>query len=593
VERRRPAAGAAPGPVAGGVSLELRTGRLTLEAAPLLVTGGRTWSLPDPTAEVRRRAGTLEAAWPGRVRLRLRATGGRSGWRLACTATAETGLEVDAVGVRLRLPSATRICVDGYHSWDWAGVRDATVAGRGWWGGIWGRPGGDALAVAPARVPRLGPVALAWDGAGALDVVTAGDPAQESGRTAGPGRLGARLRAGERLAAEPVAAGPLDRRAGWGAGLPQPPPGSRPPGPRRVGWMSWNCLGAEVTAQDAATAADHLVPPGGVVLLDDGWVPWWGDWEERDDLDSSIAGLAAALRRRGRRLGLWLAPFLVDPRSAAAALPGLPLLRDAAGTPVVDRRPASPQWVLDGASPATRRRLAALGRRLGGAGVAVLKLDFLYAGALPGTRPAGWGGVAAMRAGVAAAVRGFRDAAPPGAAVWACGAPAAPLAGLVDACRSGGDAVLNVPTRGAPPPPPPWFLFGELSLRAQARNLAARAWLWGATVPPDVDAVTLGPLAGRPPAEEDVARPWLETAVRSGGPLLVSDATDRPLPPARTRALRGAQAAVAGRPPRPRRPLDPLGMAPAPMEDDDYLDWPADLPAAWEEPPPRRRAART
>jgi alpha-galactosidase len=591
VERRRAAAGAAPGPLAGGVSLELPTGGLTLEAVPLLVAAGRTWSLPDSDAEVTRRRGGLEAAWPGRVRLRLRATGGRGGWRLACTATAETGLDVDAVGVRLRLPSATRICVDGYHSWDWAGVRDATVAGRGWWGAIWGRPGGEAVAVAAARAPRLGPVSLAWDGAGALDVVTAGDPAQESRRTAAPRRLGSRLAPGEQLAAEPVDARALDRRGPSGAGLPAPPRGCRPPGRRRVGWMSWNCLGFEVTAQDAAAAADHLVPPGGVVLLDDGWMPWWGDWEERDDLDCSIAGLAAALRRRGRRLGVWVAPFLVDPRSAAAALPGLPLLRDAGGTPVVDRRPASPQWILDAASPAGRRRLAALGRRLGSAGVAVLKLDFLYAGALPGARPHGWSGVAALRAGVGATVRGFRAAAPRGAAVWACGAPAAPLAGLVDACRSGGDSVVNVPTRGAPPPLPPWFLFGELSLRAQARNLAARAWLWGATVPPDVDAVTLGPLAARPPAGDAMARPWLEMAVRSGGPLLVADAPDRRLPPARARALRAAQAAVAGHRARPRRPLDPLAMAPAPMADDDFLDWPDDLPADWEEVPGRRRTA--
>jgi hypothetical protein len=526
----------------------------------------------------------LDATWPGGPRLRLRTVAGDGTRRvLRCTAEASGRLRVDALGVRLRHPAATRLCVDGYHSWDWSGVRDATVAGRGWWGAIWGTPGGGVpLAVAAARVPRLGPIALEWDGEGALDVLTTGEPGQEPQRTGSPRSLGVDLGAGGSIAAEPVALAPLDRRRAAGAGLPTPATGGHRPGRRRVGWMSWNCLGPEVTAQDCADAAERLVPPGGVVLLDDGWMPWWGDWLEREEFDASLGGLAAALRERGRRLGVWIAPFLVDPRSATAGEDGLPLLRDSAGAPVVDRRPPSPQWVLDGADPAARRRLAALGRRLGLAGAAVLKLDFLYAGAIPGARRPGWSGTASLRAGVAALARGFRDAAPRGAAVWACGAPAPPLVGLVDACRSGGDSVVNIPNRGAEPPSPPWFLFGEATVRAQARNLAARSWLWGSTVPPDADAVTLGALAGRPAGDAATVRAWLEVVVRSGGPLLDGDAPGRALPAARARMLAAAQAAAVGRPPRPRRPLDPLEPAPAPVDDDDFLDWAPELPRAWE-----------
>jgi hypothetical protein len=80
--------------------------------------------------------------------------------------------------------------------------------------------------------------------------------------------------------------------------------------------------------------------------------------------------------------------------------------------------------------------------------------------------------------------------------------------------------------------------------------------------------------------------------VRSGGPLLVSDAPGLALPAARSRALRAAQAAVTGRPARPRRPLDPLVLEPAPGDDDDFLDWPAELPAAWEDAPRRGRTPR-
>jgi alpha-galactosidase len=564
------------------VSLQLRAGRTLLDAAPVLRGGGRTWSLPDPAARVTRRAGGLEAVWPGGLRLRLRVTEDGSRRVLGCAAASERPMGVDALGVRLRIPGATRICVDGYHSWDWSGVRDATVPGRGWWGAIWGTPGGAAVAIAPGRPPRVGAIALEWDGGGALDVLTTGEPVQEPQRTGAPRSLGVELAARGRIAAEPVCAGALDRRRAAGAGLPPPSPGDHRPATRRVGWMSWNCLGPEVTAQDCADAAERLVPPGGVVLLDDGWMPWWGDWVERAEFDAPVADLAATLRRRDRLLGIWVAPFLLDPRSATASEDGVPLLRDGDGAPVVDRRPPSPQWVLDGADPAARRRLTALGRRLGNAGAAVLKLDFLYAGALPGVRAAGWSGTAALRAGVAAIARGFRDAAPRGAAIWACGAPAPPLAGLVDACRSGGDSVVNIPNRGAEPPSPPWFLFGEATVRAQVRNLAARSWLWGATLPPDADAITLGGLAGRPAGDAGTVREWLACGVRSAGPLLVADAPGRALPAARSRALHTAQARVARTPARPRRPLDPLDMAPAPAEDDDFLDWAPALPSAWE-----------
>ena len=564
------------------MSLELRAGRAVLEAAPALVGGGRTWTLPDPAARVTVRRGGLEAVWPGRLRLRMRVTAAGSGHLLGCTATAERPLRVDALGIRLRAAGATRICVDGYHSWDWSGVRDSTVAGRGWWGGIWGTPGGAPVAIAPGRPPRVGAIALEWDGGGALDVLTTGEPLQEPQRTGAPRSLGIDLAPGARIAAEPVGVGPLDRRRAAGAGLPPASPGDHRPGRRRVGWMSWNCLGPDVTAQDCADAAERLVPPGGVVLLDDGWMPWWGDWVERDEFDAPLADLAATLRRRGRLLGVWVAPFLVDPRSAAAADDRVPLLRDGDGAPAVDRRPPSPQWVVDASAPAGRRHLAALGRRLGRAGAAVLKLDFLYAGALPGVRAPGWSGTAALRAGVAAIAGGFREAAPRGAAVWACGAPAPPLVGLVDACRSGGDSVVNIPNRGAEPPSPPWFLFGEATVRAQVRNLAARSWLWGATLPPDADAVTLGGLAGRPAGDSGTVRGWLEVGARSGGPLLVADAPGRALPAARSRALHAAQAEVVGRPSRPRRPVDPLDMDPAPAEDGDFLDWAPALPSAWE-----------
>ena len=566
-----------------GVPVDLGNG-LGVLVAPLLRSDGVTRSLPDSGARVRLARTQLEARWPDGVRLRLRI--GRAGRRRRLTASVVAGpevLRVDALGVRLSLVGAPRILVDGYHSWDWAGVRDTRLPGHGWWGAVWGSPRTRALvSVALHDHPRVGALALQWDGVGSLDAVSCGEPFHAGDGTGPPRPLGAELHPGETFAADPLGLGAASIDDTAGAGLPPRRAPDRRPGPRQVGWMSWNCLGPDVSAADVVEAAETLVPPGGVALLDDGWMPFWGDWIERPDFDSSLADLAAAVRESGRRLGLWLAPFLVDPRAGLATdRPDL-LLRDPTGRPVVDERPPAPQWVLDTSRQPVRAHLAELGARLADQGVSVLKLDFLYAGALLGDREPGWSGIQALRAGIEVLAGAFRAAAGSDAAVWACGAPGPGVAGLVDACRSGGDAVLNVPAANAPQPPRPWFVHGEAITRAQARNLAARSWLWGSTLPCDVDAVTLGPIGYLAALDEPAAAAWLELARRSGGPLLVADEPSATgIAEEALRRLRRLQAEVAGSPPIPARPLDPLDAPPAPMGDDSFYAWPEGISQRW------------
>jgi hypothetical protein len=190
--------------------------------------------------------------------------------------------------------------------------------------------------------------------------------------------------------------------------------------------------------------------------------------------------------------------------------------------------------------------------------------------------------IAAPRAGVASLVRGYRGTAPRGAHILACGAPAAPLVGLVDTCRSGEDSVVNVPSANVAPPLRPWFAHGDALLRAQTRNLAARAWLWGATVPPDVDAVSLGAVGDTPAPSESFARKWLQLVARSGGPLLDADSPDGRVTPQRRRLLRRAQLAAQGTAPRPERPHNPLSGSALAHDDPSFLEWPEALPPDWE-----------
>lgn len=558
---------------------------LAVRLEPLAKLNGEERSLDDPRARVAMRGGGLAASWPDGVEVSLRARRMGAAWRVIPTLRSERHtIRIDALGVRLRAAGASRILVDGYHSWDWAGVRDATVAGHGWWGALWGTPHRPwhAVAVGLAEPPRVGALALAWDGTDRLDALLVGPPLQEPLRSGDPRSLGIVAPPGSVLAGDPLRLAAIDGTSPGGSGLPRLRRSDRKPGPRRVGWMSWNCLGGDVCAADVVEAATTYVPPGGVTLLDDGWERAWGDWTERADFDSAIADLADALGAAGRILGLWLAPFHVDPDTEAAATFSPLLLRDDAGDPVVDPRSPRRSFVLDVGRPEVLAHLEELGRRLGGFGVGVLKIDFLYAAALPAKRDLGVSPVAALRSAVAALATGFWSAAGRSAPIWACGAPAPPLVGLVDACRSGGDAVVNVPSASAPPPPQPWFAHGTLIRRAQERNLAARSWLWGGTVPPDVDAVTLGAVGYVAPLEDQEAKEWLDLAVRAGGPLLVADEpTGTLVPPERLDDLRRAQQQVAGRPAVPARPAEPLRLRPTPADEDTFYTWPADLPERW------------
>ena len=521
--------------------------------------------------------GWLTAAWPDGTRLGLDAVAGRSGWRLQCRVTPAREVTVDAIGVRLRCDGADRLLVDGYHSWDWAGLREQHHAGVAWWGAIWGGAATPPVAVALDAPPRLGALWLAWEVPGQLDALCCGEPEQQAERSASARPLRRLLAAGRAAASDPLRLHPLHSDDRRGAGLPRS--SSRPARQRLRGWLSWNCLGAQVTAAEVLAAAE-LVPEGGLVLLDDGWMPFWGDWYERAELGIGLPGLQAALARRRRSLGLWVAPFAVDQRAAAAAeLAGL-VLRDERGEPVVDRRPAAPQLVLDASRPAAREHLRRLGARLGAIGVQALKTDFLYEAALPGARARGWSGVQALRAGMRALVEGFRTTAAADSVVLACGAPAPPLVGLVDACRSGGDAVIGIPAANVPLPPRPWFIHGEARVRAQERNLAARAWLWGSTMPPDVDAVTFGAVGDTPPVDGALLERWLRLARRAAGPFLVSD-LPHGLPGRRAHRLRSELSHQPGTA-VPARPVDPLALAPTPAGDDHFHAWQESLPEHWD-----------
>lgn len=256
------------------------------------------------------------------------------------------------------------------------------------------------------------------------------------------------------------------------------------PTPRAApsGWCSWSVAGNKVSEADvienlasAALLADEV--PLQVIQLDEGYQTAWGDWTERNDrFPHDFRWLAERIRGSGFIPGLWLAPLTAHPKSQLATAHPDWLLRDAR------KRPISPGLIsgfFGRALDATHPDVQAHVRDLVHAavhewGYGYLKLDFMYAGALPGQRHNPW----LTRAQALRQIfRVIREAAGPETYLVGCGAPLSPALGLVDALRIGPDT--------APSWSPHYGRAGALmqrnaalpSFRNSARNVAARAWM--------------------------------------------------------------------------------------------------------------------
>jgi alpha-galactosidase len=218
--------------------------------------------------------------------------------------------------------------------------------------------------------------------------------------------------------------------AEWAAGL-----GVEAPRPAPTVWCSWYEYFTGVTEDDIhenLRAMDTLDLPVDVVQIDDGYQKALGDWLTLSGRFRSRAGIADAIRARGRRAGIWTAPFLVDPAGDLAAEHPDWLVEDAGGGFLH----AGHNWghdlcVLDTTHPEAAEYLASVFRTLVSEGYDYFKVDFLYAGALDGVRHSGADALTAYRDGI----RLIREAIGSQAYLLGCGAPVLPSIGLFDAMR--------------------------------------------------------------------------------------------------------------------------------------------------------------
>jgi alpha-galactosidase len=219
---------------------------------------------------------------------------------------------------------------------------------------------------------------------------------------------------------------------------------ARVPSHTPIGWCSWYHYFDKVTEQDlmsnleaAALGRDRL--PLDIVQLDDGYQTQVGDWfGTKPTFPSSLKALTARVGARGHIPGVWLAPYIV--RSDAQLWRAHPdwLLRGSSGRPA-NAGFAWFKWCygLDPTHPGVREhthRLIETAVREWG--FPYLKLDFLYAAALPGRRfNARFTRAQAMRL----ALTDMRDAAGDATFLLGCGCPLGSAVGLIDGMRIGAD----------------------------------------------------------------------------------------------------------------------------------------------------------
>jgi alpha-galactosidase len=211
--------------------------------------------------------------------------------------------------------------------------------------------------------------------------------------------------------------------------------------PYRV-WCSWYSLYTEIYESQLLKILSDLGPldnaqnlPFDVFQIDDGWQVGIGNWEPNAKFSSGMDGLATRIRETGRKAGLWLAPLLVVPSSSVYRDHCDWLLHDKNGILVsAGFNWGQPLFALDTTHPGVLDWLAALMNKVRRWGYDYAKLDFLYAGALPGKRYVDMPRETAYRNGLKTIREALGDAY-----MLTCGAPILPSIGLCDGIRVGPD----------------------------------------------------------------------------------------------------------------------------------------------------------
>jgi len=199
-------------------------------------------------------------------------------------------------------------------------------------------------------------------------------------------------------------------------------------------WCSWYSFYHNIDESKILKVIKALSGlPIEVIQIDDGWQKSVGDWEANEKFPRGLQGVAEEIQKASFVPGIWVVPFIARENSQLAREhPGW-ILKDKTGEPVI----AGNNWggifySLDILQERVLNWLKELMWKLWSWGFRYVKLDFLYAGALPGQG----GGKIAPEMAYRATLEALKE-------VWsdgyllACGAPVIASLGACDGLRIG------------------------------------------------------------------------------------------------------------------------------------------------------------
>ena len=285
-------------------------------------------------------------------------------------------------------------------------------------------------------------------------------------------------------------------------------------GRRDTGWCSWYAYYAGITEARIRENLDIMAaewPELRIMLIDDGYQPFMGDWlESSERFRSGVKLISEDILARGKCPALWISPFIASGGSRLfrehrdwfiQGDDGVPL---AAGDITYGGWRDTPWYLLDTSVYEVREHLARVFRILRrDYGISCFKLDACYFGALPGARSSrpGVTWISRYRLGLTAIRRGAGE----DACLIGCNAPLWPSLGLLNVMRLGDDAERR-----------------QERAVLNCEMLRYRYWMADMFWTMDPDAILTAPLEGTPPPETAV-RVMTAQAYALGGMLMLGD----------------------------------------------------------------------
>lgn len=292
-----------------------------------------------------------------------------------------------------------------------------------------------------------------------------------------------------------------------------------------TGWCSWYHYYADISHDSLAKNA-HILSKSrssigfNVCLIDDGYMTSWGDWTSLKPgkfvKDGGMRVLADAIRSKGMKPGVWLAPFACDKGSDLARQHPDWIIRNDAGRIANSANCGKFFYGLDATNPAVRKHVYdTIRRAVRDWGFDVLKLDFLYASCLEGNGKydPSMSRAEAMHLGL----RTIRAAAGCETFIIGCGCPIGSAVGFADGMRVSCD---TGPTFVPEFPLPHWDNGTLPALKGMLRNTMTRAVIGHRWWHNDPDCLLLGETTS---LTDDEVVSAASIIALTGGMLLLSD----------------------------------------------------------------------